>query len=340
MLFLHCGWPHTGTSSLQAAMCEHRDRLAAAGVVYPQRWQRRNAHHEVIELFGPSANNDAIGDFQDYLRVHRDQTVLISSEMLTDGLPPVESRGSLLKLLSAAREVVPVTCLWTLRCMAEVLVALYDPRPEIGRAGSRALVLGYAQWSAVLEYSQWLRKLAGMREVDDLLGEAAVYCRYDAGGAHHEELLQTVGVPDPLRSEIVTGLRSGPRINTRVTRKAAISLLFLDAISARAGVEIPFEAVLMGWHDGKLRFAEDSPFVPIDSDVRRAAHEEALKVCHQEGFDPYIEFFEEAEIQPFAPVSLESFDPAALTDDDLERLVVVSDRARSIGSGTHRDVAP
>lgn len=39
MLYLHCGWPRTGTTSLQAALFEHKDELAAGGTVYPDRWR-------------------------------------------------------------------------------------------------------------------------------------------------------------------------------------------------------------------------------------------------------------------------------------------------------------
>jgi hypothetical protein len=322
MLYVHCGWPHTGTTSFQAAMFARRERFVGAGIVYPDRWQRKNAHHGILELCEPStATRAAVKGFQEYLEANRDRTVLISSEQLTAGLkgvPPAERRGSLLRLLAVARQVTPVTCLWTLRRLDDLVVALYNSAFMTKRSADPPL--DRAQWAAAPRFSSWPARFAGMREVEDVLGGAMIYARYDAEGAHYDELLRAAGMPDSLRREILKELRDGARLNARVTQKAAATLLHLHAISRRAGIEIPRTAVLKAWFGGELRFAEDSPCELVDPEVRRVAHEEALKACRAVRFDPYLEFFEQAEPSPAASTPL---NPEILNEADLERLVAL-----------------
>jgi hypothetical protein len=49
-LILHIGMPKTGTSTLQVALCEHRHRLAHAGILYPTPLGRRRNHNLLTVL--------------------------------------------------------------------------------------------------------------------------------------------------------------------------------------------------------------------------------------------------------------------------------------------------
>ena len=323
MLYLHCGWPRTATTALQGALAARREQLAAAGVLYPDRWRGErwradgNAHHGVAELFEGDPDARAIAAFRDYLAGNRERTVLISTEFLTEGLPGREG-GTLLRLLDAVRDVTPVTCLWSLRCVADLLSALYLDWLALDEPPPAAPLLTLAQWRAVRAFERLLAGIASMPTQSDAVGGRTVYLRYDAGGAHHEELLRVVGLEQPLRAEIVAELRDRPAVNARRSRKALIALLHRERIAARAGVEIPAAALQRAWREGALRFEEDGPCDLVGVEVRRAVHQQAIAISRRSGFTPYPEFFESAEIEPSPPTSL---DPDALTDADLERVI-------------------
>ena len=52
-MFVHCGLHKTGTTAIQTAFAEHRDRLRAHGVLYPSRGSHQVGHHNLAwELTG------------------------------------------------------------------------------------------------------------------------------------------------------------------------------------------------------------------------------------------------------------------------------------------------
>ena len=163
--------------------------------------------------------------------------------------------------------------------------------------------------------------IAGLREVSDALGGGAVYIRYDADGAHCREILRAVGVDDPVRAEIEASLRGGPRRNRRLSQKTAVALLHADVVSARAGAGLSV-AQLRRVLRGGFEFADDAPCDLVDTEVAAAVHVKAVEVAREAGFEPYLEFFGEEEVEPSSAVSLE---PGVLSDEDLSRLVTHSE---------------
>lgn len=127
MLSIHCGLRRTGTTSLQAVLARNQADLVSAGIVYPDRWRhgRSDAHHGLRELLERSTRPDeTVRDFQAYLRANSTRTVLLSSESLATWLSDAR-RPALMRFLQAARDVTPVTCIWTLRSVDEILTSLY-----------------------------------------------------------------------------------------------------------------------------------------------------------------------------------------------------------------------
>jgi hypothetical protein len=312
MLYLHCGWQRTGTSSLQAALSRCQEQLRAAGILYPDRWRPRgnNAHFGIVELFEPSFDEAGVELFKDYLRSNSERTVLISCEGLSNWLP-AERRSSLLKLVLAAQEVVPVTCLWTLRSIDRLLTSLYLHRV----ATARHLPAPADFFRA---FSPWLGEAAlTMRKLDDAVGGNVSYGRYESGGGHYAEILGSVGMPDALKGEIVAGLQAGPRANVSLGQKGTALLLHVEEIEDRAGVQLPHAALRAALREGKLRFAGDVPCELVGPEVRQTVHEEVLGASRGAGFAPYAEFFEDHEVQPSPAASL---DPDVLTGEDLDAL--------------------
>ena len=314
MLYVHGGLGRTGTTSLQAALRQHRHRLAEVGVIYPDQWRKENgdAHHGIPELLEPaSAHNGETDAFKGFLRSNQDQTVLLSTEHLSISLAK-EYRAGLLDFFSAASRITPVTGLWTIRRADSLFTSgylfwLWNDRPV------SSPVETFDEISQLL--TGWL---AGLGELSEALGGRVAFSRYDSNGAHQEEILRAVGVADSVRGTILGHLRQGPRLNRGLTQKAAIAMLHLDAISARAGVEIPRPALREALYDGRIQFDGDAPCELVGSEARRTLHEQALNTSADLGFAPYMDFFAEDEIEPAEAVSL---DPSVLTDTDLARIL-------------------
>jgi hypothetical protein len=322
MLYVHCGWPRTGTSSFQAVLAERGDRLAEVDVVYPDGWRPRNsdAHYGIAELLEPPASKSAaaIDGFLEYFSSNADRTLLISSEALSNWLPSGK-RESLVGMLLALRDVTEVTCLWTLRRLDRWVTSMYLHLIETGRPVPPPAEY-FLDWT-----SRVADVLAGMCEVSDALGGGAVYFRYGEAGAHCGEILRTVGVPDPLRSEFEASLRDGPRRNRRLSQKTAVALLHADALSTRANNGLSPERFRGALRRGGFEFTGDAPCELVETEVGRTVHKAALEAARQVGFEPYVEFFEAEEVEPSSPVSLE---PSVITDEDLSRLVADLEQRR------------
>jgi hypothetical protein len=310
MLYVHCGLHRTATTSFQAVLSARQNELAAAGVIYPDRWRLDDgdAHHGLIELLRSSPNRDAeIADFHDYVAARADKTILLSSEQLTVWLDEPR-RAALLDLLLAARSAMPVTCVWTLRSFDRTFASL----------NLRQMMFGFKITSAD-EYSGALEgAIVGMRLVEDALGTESVYVRYDSGGAHCAEILDRCGVPEVVGRPIMEDLRRRPHVNSSMSRKKAAAVLHIDAVSARAGVPIDRQDLAALFHAGEFRFEDDEPCEVVEKETRRSLHEEALRASRKHGLSPYIDFYEDLEIRGGSPQPLE---PSLLTDGDVEHLV-------------------
>lgn len=313
MLYLHCGWPRTSTTSLQNALYGHREELAAVGLVYPQEWMFGGAsHHRLIGLL--KASRESAGAFEDlkrFLDDHADEDVVFSVEGFTFWLSSDETLEALLALLRAAEESMPATCLWTLRRFDEALASFYLLR----------LALGFSLPPPDQYFRQGRREDAlfgGMRAVDDALVGRCVYAEYGPDGAHNRQLLRALGIPDELVAQLEGRMEAEQGLNPSMTRKQATICLNLDLFSARIGVELDREALRKAVYSRALKLEDDGPCELMDDETARAVHERALTASRAVGFDPYVDFYADALLGARSPVSL---DPSIVTDEDLERLV-------------------
>jgi hypothetical protein len=324
MLYVHCGWPRTGTSSLQAALVEHGELLARGELSYPQRWRVPHlpAHNGLYDLLDASlrSGEDVFDELIQFLRANRVRDVLLSAEGLTNWLPAEDRREALLRFLAAAREVTPTRCLWTLRRVDEVLSSLYllGMRFGLNMPPPEQYVAGWDHPNNPFDASRSEDLFAGMRMVEEALGGDVLYFAYDPGGAHLGELLDSLRLPIEVRTAIDETLDRGPRRNVSLSHKQAAALLNVDALSARAGVEIDGVALRNAFFKGELSFDDDRPCDLIEAGERQALHERALAAARAQGFSPYGELFGDAKFDPYSPVSLEA---AVLSDADLDRLL-------------------
>jgi hypothetical protein len=320
-LCLHCGWPRTGTTSLQALLAEHREPLEAAGIVYPKRWERKGPdnHNGLVELLDPppadtdsdTTPGEAVQDFQDYARRHTGKTLLLSSEELTFWRVSEGSQASLSALFASFREVGPLTCIATIRRVDDLFSSLFLHH----MLGEQPLPTPERYFEQTRPYIE--RLITAMSEMAEDVDELTCV-RYRPSGAHQGEILEGAGVPPDLREQMTAQLRSWPRLNARLTHKTVTALLNRETLAARAGAPIGSRDLRqLHWAD-KLRFENDMPCELLGTDLRRSLHEEALEVSRRVGFAAYAEFFEHDEVVAPAPTSP---DPDVLRDEDIEHLV-------------------
>ena len=323
MLLLHCGWPRTGTSSVQAVLFEHRDLLADAGIVYPDRWldERGFGHHRLNELLAGDDADAFLDEFRRFLDSHSDQRVVLSAESFSGRLRADERLEALLALLATAREVMPVTCLWTLRRVDELLSSGYLMQLRVGRGAElpspREYIAGEESYSS--------GTFDRLRRVEAAAG-GAVYVKYDPGGAHNRELLAALGLDGPAMSQIVDALERGPRRNLSPRQKEAVAMANPKTLSRRTGTELDTMALCRTFARGDFCFEQDWPCELVGEDVKVMVHRRTLAAAREQGFEPYIELFAGDEVEMASPhVGL---DPEILTDRDLDRLLAHLDLHR------------
>lgn len=313
MLYLHCGWPRTSTSSLQAALFDHREVLAEIDIVYPDEWLSHESptHHGLFELLRASRqSSEPLEEFKAFLDLHSNRDVLFSAEAIATWLLAAERHEALFDLLGAAREVMPTRCIWSLRRLDDGLQSQYLWR----LAYAFKLQLPDQHFAKIDDVGEFFDGMCGVDEA----ATDVVYVKYDSGGAHNEELLRAFGIPDEASSAIREQLLGSRRLNASLTHKQAVALRDLDTLSARAGVDLDWVVLRDAFLDGELRFEHDRRCELLDGDARRALHERTLASARRQGFMPYVDFFGDAEIESVSPVVL---DPRVITDEDLQRLV-------------------
>jgi hypothetical protein len=313
LLLVHGGLRRTGTSSLQAVLAAHRAELTAVGVDYPDRWRPggADAHHGLAELLEPGEGRDAALDsFRLYLEGRAGGSVLLSSEVLSTWLSE-DRRPSLLGLLRRAGEATRLCCAWTLRPADEILTSMYLHQVMFGYE-----VPGPEEYF-LTGLPRVTEAIVGLGELERALDGESIYMEYDPAGAHNEEILSRAGVADPTRGQLMEALRESPRLNPRLTHKAAAAMLHRDAISVQMGVEVTSPALKGLFYEDGPHFAGDGPCVVVGDELRRAAHNEALSAAREIGFAPYLEFFGDHKIEAAPP---EIPGPDALNGEDLERL--------------------
>jgi hypothetical protein len=328
MLYLHCGWPRTGTSSFQDALYRRRADLCAAGTVFPLRWMSDigPTHHGLSDLLAASrADSAPLDEFKAFLVEHHGTDILFSAEVLTSWLIPKERRETLLAFFSDVSDMMSVRCVWTLRRLDELtrsmcLLAMSD-RPEFPPPADRYHAAAYLN-----------PVFAGMSQVADVIGDV-VYLKYDSAGAHQVELVDALGIRDSMAAVIRRELERHPRLNCSLTHKQAALFTNLEALSRRAGVDFDREALRHVVHDGELQFEDDQRCELVDGELSRSLHEYALEASRRAGVAPYAEFFGASEV---LPASASELSPQVLTDRDLEHLRFVLERARisSIGANS------
>lgn len=315
MLYLHCGWPRTGTSSLQFTLAGNRRRLVSVGLVYPDGWNPRGlpAHHGLTELLSGSFESDgAFEGLVRFLSVHVDEDVLLSAESLTNWLLSRQKQEALLALLAAVREAMPTRCVWTLRRLDDLRHSLYLLR--LARDGDTP---GPDEHFASLPAPDLF--FEGMRRVEDAVDDVA-YVEYHADGAHNYELLRAFDMPEPLVTSLGREIERGNRLNMCLSRKQVAVLLNVERLSARLRAPLDPSSLRAAFHRGELNFDADGPCEVIGEEARRELRVQAVDAARAQRVDPYVAFFgavnARSDVAP--PPRLEE-----LTDSDLQQLAAV-----------------
>jgi hypothetical protein len=298
---------------LQAAIAQHRDRLAVAGAVYPARWGRKgdDTHNELTDMMRSAQKGEGgFEDLEELLERHGNEDVLLSSESLTQWVLREERLEVLLTLLSVARSAAPVRCVWTLRRFDDVAHSLC----------LQMLLAGLLRHSPV-EYMEGFPiadMFTNMRRVEEAVHGDAVYVKYDRSGAHNKQLLAAFGLSTNVAGAVESALGMSSRLNVSGTHKEVAARINAEELSARSGVELREDALSECFGGGEFRFHDDGPCELVGRGVREELHERALAAAHETGFGPYLRFFGEEKLE--AMPERATLDADVLSGEDLERL--------------------
>jgi hypothetical protein len=251
----------------------------------------------------------AIADFKSFLETHADRDILFSSESLFFRLREEWMHEDLLRLFATAQQVAPVTCVWTVRRVDDMVRSLYR---QLTAAG-----VELTPPPQLAEEFQPDPLLDGFRKVDDLVA-TVVYFKYDHAGSHNAELLRAFGVSAELAGVIERDLRAAPRLNTSLSQKQAAAVLNLESLSARTGARLDKAALLKAFRHGDFRFDDDRPWALMDDGVSRSLHQRMLESSLKNGFEPYPRFF--GNVVVGSESSTPTPDSDLLSDGDLNKL--------------------
>lgn len=323
MLYLHCGWPKTGTKSVQAPLFQRRDSLAASGVVYPDKWRRQlvpqlvdGSHNGFVDLLTAfEGSPSAIDELRGFLGAHADEDVLISSELITMWLRQPANHEVARRFFAAVGETMPVTCVWTLRRFDDFAHSLYLQMISMGiRLPAPVEFIGNVSPKGLF---------AGMGLVEECVDDVA-YVKYRSDGRHNAELLRAFGIPVPVGRAIEREAIGGPRLNRSLSHKQAVALLNVEALSARSGVALDKEVLREIFNTGGFEFEGDGPCELVDDRVRRGSRERALECAVETGLESYLRFFGGQEGIGEPSPAFAGTGPELLDDEDLNRLAEAS----------------
>jgi hypothetical protein len=229
-LYIHCGLPKTGTTSIQKFLASSRNELRANGYDYPNIAVNddRTAHHNLAreilhdEQFDPEKGTST--DFFNYLEgQERCPKVILSSEGLTHCLlrDPVALFDFVRQMIARNDEVFII---FTFRKFWKISESsfLYDLRS--GKAGEIR-----TNPARVPKTTKWLKKLAaGLTELRELVGaDRFMACDTEkSGGDSVAAFCKLLGIAQQRQPD------GGPRFNKRVGLKKAALLYKTKQLSS------------------------------------------------------------------------------------------------------------
>lgn len=139
-LYIHAGFPKSGTTALQAALRENQDLLLSEGIYYPG--STGNAHHRLVAGlvnrrvgWGKVRNNlDQWNGFVENLSTFDAPRVLISSEFLT------AAKYEEIKKIKSSFSDCNIKIIFTLRPLADMVPSYYQQSLKKGS------VLTFLEW--------------------------------------------------------------------------------------------------------------------------------------------------------------------------------------------------
>ncbi len=230
---LHCGLHKTGTSAIQQACAEHRDRLRAHGLLYPTTGHDEVGHHNLAWQLAADRRFDA-GAITVDRAIEQiaafDGDALLSSEdfeTLLDrpaALAPLTERlhgtGREVRLVIYLREPRTYADSLYVELLAHGYAEPYDDAMRQIRATGR---LRWREWGFQFDYRALRSALAGSA------GIRPVFRDYDAvarRGSVVRDLLAVIGRPADLLAE--AGER---RVNARITDAQTLSLFYANNLA-------------------------------------------------------------------------------------------------------------
>lgn len=302
-LYIHCGLPKTGTTSIQRFLSSERKQLRTLGIEYPEIGLNYSgiAHHNIAEQINRRAefhsDTEAVGEFLNYLRApERQPTVVISSEGFAICLYNRRTQARFIGFLRSTRKLNDsVSIVFRIRPFSQYFDSWYIQRLKSGSVPTD--IRQYAH-----ESRRWVRQFfRALKVVKDTLGRECIIIMdiNEGGGDAVTALLARVGVAD-----MVTGTNV-PRHNERLGLKKAALIYQLQLLFNAAGQKS--EAEIATLREAIVR-SQDFPediyryrVIPI-SEANRI--QMVARNCAMPFLRKFVENSTEPEPEPYEAVSL------------------------------------
>ena len=229
-VFLHCGLHKTGTSAIQQAFAQHRDRLAAHGVLYPATAPGEVGHHDIAWRLAGDRRFDAAagaGIEDTLLRIAAfDGDAVLSSEDFETVLDRPAAFAPLLDRLGRAGRQVRLVIY--LREPGRYAESLYVELLRHGYAAPMRRFLRSVRAEGRLRYRDWVFQFDYGRLRRALAGTPCVWRDYEMAartGSVVCDFLQVIGQPPDLLGEAALH-----RANPRADAADALSLFYANRV--------------------------------------------------------------------------------------------------------------
>lgn len=262
-LYLHVGWPKTGTSAIQAQIQAQHDDFIENGILYPRtiQWDDHSHHPFALSFKSSGPYHSATSIDATLKKLHSEmnncttESVLISSE-----LSPIYFESK--EFAEFAKDNFScVKIIFTLRCQSELIISLFNQLIKDNNIRYRGSLFALA-----MQNIRWLNFHATIKKWMEFVGiNNIIILSYDQKIVPNFLSLFSVGLKE----------------NSLLTEKQNQSLPYrcLPAIQ-ELGKEIDN---LLEYQEIKRKIVDTSKFIPVENDTHSL-----FSVAEQAGFDNFF----------------------------------------------------
>jgi hypothetical protein len=293
--FVHAGMPKTATTTIQTILSSNPQLLERSESVYPPMWRDQEgiAHHDAgLRLLSQSdaVVESIIGEIRDYVHHNRTQSVILSTESLSNLLGQ-QRISTFVSLFQAVGSIMPVRMVLAVRRIDEFFESMYLHSVKVGEV-SRSIEQYLAEREAWPQ--NFFDSLFFLRHTKYAARVELV--PYRSGTSFVGSMLNALGI----RSNDEFASVHGGLVNARLGLRAQTALLYLDRLQAEIGVPIDRPLLIRDFERGRFAFEDEIyEFSVTPVTWAKYYHERALRLSLERRLNEYYEAFRDCAIPEY-----------------------------------------